>query len=96
MFKNKNLGYFKMVKKSIIVNLSNGFHIRPATRFVKEARKFISEIKLKFNGNIVDAKSLLKVQTLGISNGSKLTIIVNGKDEDRALKILYNLVNKLE
>ncbi len=85
-----------MIQNTIIVNLSNGFHIRPATKFVKAAKKFISNIKLKFNDNIVDAKSLLKIQTLGISNGCKLTILVDGEDEKEALNYLSNLINKLE
>lgn len=73
-----------MLKKKIKINLSNGFHIRPATKFVKEAKKFNSDIKIKFNNKIIDAKSLFKIQTLGIENGSIITIIIDGKDELKA------------
>ncbi len=85
-----------MLKKKIKINLSNGFHIRPATKFVKEAKKFNSDIKIKFNNKIIDAKSLFKIQTLGIENGSIITIIIDGKDELKAWNNLNNLINLLD
>ncbi len=85
-----------MIEKIVKINLSNGLHIRPATKFVKEAKKFSSEIKIKLFNKIVDAKSLLNLQTLGITNKSLITIIANGIDEKKAIKTLVNLINSLE
>ncbi len=82
-----------MVEKKIILKLVNGFHIRPATKFVKEARKFSSEIKIKFKDKIIDAKNLFEIQTLGISYNDIITIIVDGENE---LNILNNLINLLK
>ncbi len=85
-----------MLKKKLKINLLNGFHIRPATKFVKETKKFFCDIKIKFNNKIVDAKSLFKIQTLGINNGDIITIITKGKDEIIALKHLSNFINLLK
>ncbi len=84
-----------MIKKKILINLDNGFHIRPATKFVKLAKKFNSEIKIKFKNKEVDAKSLLQIQTLGISKNDIIYIKANGKDELYAINKLYKLMNKL-
>ncbi len=85
-----------MVKKKIILKLVNGFHIRPATKFVKEARKFSSKIKIKFKNKIIDAKNLFEIQTLGISCNDIITIIIDGKDELRALDSLVNLLKSFK
>lgn len=85
-----------MLKKKIKINLLNGFHIRPATKFIKEVKKYSSDIKIEFNNKIVDAKSLFKIQTLGISNGDIITIIINGKDEILALKCLCDFIKSLK
>ncbi len=85
-----------MLKKSVKINLSNGFHIRPATKFIKKAKKFLCNIQIKLKNNIVDAKSLLQIQTLGISNGDNITIITDGIDEFKALNSLVNLIKSLK
>ncbi len=85
-----------MLKKNVKINLINGFHIRPATKFVKKAKKFLCNIKIKLKNNIIDAKSLLQIQTLGISNGDKITIITDGIDELKALNSLINLIKLLK
>ncbi len=85
-----------MLKKNIKIKFKNGFHIRPATKFVKEAKKFSSEIKIKLKDKIINAKSLLEIQTLGIIKGSIITLIIDGKDENNAIEVLSRLFNSLE
>ncbi len=85
-----------MIKKKVVLKLINGFHIRPATKFVKEARKFSSEIKIKFKDKIIDAKKLFEIQTLGISCNDTITIIIDGKDELNALNNLVNLLKSFK
>ncbi len=84
-----------MIKKKILINLDNGFHIRPATKFVKLAKKFSSDIKIILKDKEVDAKSLLQIQTLGISKNDVIYIKADGKDELFAINKLYKLINKL-
>ncbi len=85
-----------MLKQNIKINLNNGFHIRPATKFIKEAKKFSSKIKIQLKDKIINAKSLLELQTLGISKGSEIILIADGKDEFNAIKYLSKLINLLE
>ncbi len=85
-----------MVKKKITIKLINGFHIRPATKFVKETRKFNVNIKIKFKKKIINAKNLFEIQTLGISYNDVITIIVDGKNELNILNILINLLKSFK
>ncbi len=85
-----------MVNKKITIRLINGFHIRPATKFVKETRKFSAKIKIKFKDKIINAKNLFEIQTLGISCNDIITIIVDGENELNILNILINLLKSFK
>ncbi|WMC18939.1 MAG: HPr family phosphocarrier protein [Enterobacteriaceae bacterium PSpicST2] len=85
-----------MLKKEVFINIKNGLHIRPAAKLVKEAKKFNSDIIIEYKNKQVNAKSIFKIQTLGILKGDKINIIVNGKDEKKAIIYLTNLLKTLE
>jgi phosphocarrier protein HPr len=85
-----------MFKKKIQINSPNGLHIRPAAQLVKEAKKYISEITITSNdGKKVNAKSLFKLQTLGLTQGSKIILSAEGSDEKKAIKKLSTLIKQL-
>ena len=69
-----------------------GLHARPATMFVQTAKKFKSQIKIRKNNNIVDAKSIIGVLSLGAERGDEVTIIVEGEDAEDALNALLDLI----
>ncbi|MFP3014462.1 MAG: phosphocarrier protein Hpr [Arsenophonus sp.] len=85
-----------MFQQEVTVTAPNGFHIRPAAQFVKEAKRFSSKIMLTYNGKSAIAKSLFKLQTLGLSHGTIVTISAEGEDEQKAVEHLVNLMSKLE
>ncbi len=84
-----------MIKKTFLINLENGFHIRPATKFVKIAKKFSSQIIIRLKDKKVDGKSLLQIQTLGISKNDLIELIINGKDELEAMNKLSIIISSL-
>ena len=55
-----------MYEKSVVITAENGLHTRPAAQFVKEAKEFQSEITVVSGGKSASAKSLFKLQTLGL------------------------------
>lgn len=81
--------------KSIQVTVQNevGLHARPATLFVKEAKKYASEITVAYGDNTVNAKSLLALLTLGAAKDAVITVAASGADEQTALDALAALVN---
>jgi phosphotransferase system HPr (HPr) family protein len=69
-----------------------GLHARPASLFVQTASKFDSEIKVRYDGRTVNAKSILEILTLGAGEGAEITVSAEGIDADQVLKSLRLLV----
>ncbi|MDO9545691.1 MAG: HPr family phosphocarrier protein [Pelolinea sp.] len=69
-----------------------GLHARPATLFVKAAAKYKSDISVFCEGRQGNAKSILKVLTLGANQGCEITIRAEGEDAQEALNELKELV----
>ncbi|MBZ2279769.1 HPr family phosphocarrier protein, partial [Buchnera aphidicola] len=74
----------------------HGLHTRPAAQFVKEAKKFKSEIYINYNGKSINAKSLFKIQTLGLVHGSLIILSAEGIDEQQAIAHLSKVIKELE
>ena len=63
-----------------------GLHARPAGLFVKKAAEYQSGITVKNmeNGKSVDAKRIMAVMSLGVKQGNKIELSIEGTDEDTA------------
>lgn len=85
-----------MFEKSVVITAENGLHTRPAAQFVKEAKAFNSNITVESNGKSASAKSLFKLQTLGLTKGTEITIRAEGDDEQDAVAKLVALMDVLE
>jgi phosphocarrier protein len=83
-----------MISRSITIRNSVGLHARPATFFVQKANSFKSSIWVEKEDCRVNAKSLLGVLSLGIAQGSVITLIADGSDEAAAIDGLIDLVEK--
>jgi phosphocarrier protein len=72
-----------------------GLHARPATLFVDTAKRFTCAIRvenLTRPGRNVDAKSILSLLTLGVSQGHTIRVRCVGADEAAAISALSALV----
>ncbi len=85
-----------MYSKEVEITAANGLHTRPAARFVKEAKGFASTINVTSNGKSASAKSLFKLQTLDLTQGTIVTISAEGDDEQQAVDHLVALMPTLE
>jgi phosphocarrier protein len=74
-----------------IVN-AYGLHVRPATKFVKLAQSFRSEIRVDHQGTQVNGKSLLDMTGLAAGCGTVLDLEAEGPDAEEALAALADLV----
>lgn len=81
-----------MIEKSFEIINDLGFHARAAVQFVKTASKFKSDIKVKKDNLVVCGKSIMGVLMLAASKGTTVTLIVDGTDEEDALKELGELL----
>ncbi|OOE90948.1 phosphocarrier protein Hpr [Salinivibrio sharmensis] len=85
-----------MYQKQVEITAENGLHTRPAAQFVKEAKGYDAEITVESNGKSASAKSLFKLQTLGLTKGTKVTISAEGAQAQQAVDHLVKLMDELE
>lgn len=83
-----------MLKTKIKITNRLGLHARAAAKLSHLANKFDSDIFLLFNGDKVNAKSLLGILTLAASVGSTIILEFDGKDEKKALEEIKSLFIK--
>ncbi|MBK0009132.1 HPr family phosphocarrier protein [Priestia megaterium] len=81
-----------MMEKQVEVKLKTGLQARVAALFVQEATRFTSDVYLKKDEKVVNAKSIMGLMSLAINNGSLITLIVEGVDEKEAMEALVAYV----
>lgn len=81
-----------MVSEDVIVKNKTGIHARPAAEFVQTAGRYSSNITIRKDAKSVNAKSLLNILALGISQNSRVTISAEGEDAAEAVKALVRLI----
>lgn len=70
-----------------------GLHARAAAKFVTLASQYQSDVFLEHNEKRVNGKSIMGVMMLAASNGTILTLIVDGLDEQQASDAIMELVD---
>lgn len=81
-----------MIEKEITICNRLGLHARAAAKFVRAANNFKSKITLGKNARRIDGKSILGILMLAASQGTDLTLRVEGPDEREACQSLVSLV----
>jgi phosphocarrier protein len=81
-----------VLETTLTINHEVGLHARPATLFVKIAQGFQAEITLEKGDQQANAKSILGILALGVSQGETVTLRANGLDEEEAIEALQELV----
>lgn len=61
-----------------------GIHARPAGALVKVAKDFSSKVTVTKDGKSADAKGLIALMSLGVKQGNKVSVSVEGDDEEDA------------
>ena len=74
-----------MIKKPITIQLTNGLETRPVAMLVQVASQFESEIHIESGKRKVNAKSIMGMMTLGLSEGESVTVYAEGEDENDAI-----------
>ncbi len=84
-----------MYSQDVVITAENGLHTRPAAQFVKEAKGFDAKITVTSSGKSASATSLFKLQTLGLTKGTTVTISAEGAQEKEAVDHLVKLMDEL-
>ncbi len=73
----------------------HGLHARPSAILVNEVKKFTSKItveNLTRGGASVNAKSLMKIVALGVTQGHRLRFVAEGDDAQAAMEAIGNVI----
>jgi phosphocarrier protein HPr len=69
-----------------------GFHLRAAGRIVKLTKTFASDVTIRYNGRMANAKSIMGLASLAAEFGTEVEIEVSGSDEEEATLRLVQLI----
>ena len=69
-----------------------GLHARASAKLTQLAAKFQCDVQISRNGRKVNAKSIMGVMMLAAGKGSKVTLEVDGPDEQQAMEAICALI----
>ena len=82
-------------RKAKVIN-KTGLHARPASDLTMKAKGFESEIHLrnldKEDSELINVKSIMRILASGITCGTQIEIMAEGKDEKSAVDTLIDLI----
>jgi len=80
--------------KTVTATVSDpvGFHLRAAGRIVKLTKTFASEVTIRYNGRVANAKSIMGLASLAAEFGTEVEIEICGADEDDATARIIQLI----
>lgn len=82
-----------MIEQAITIKNRLGLHARAAVKFVNTANRFVADVRIEKDGSEIDGKSILGILTLAATQGSNITLKIDGLDEEAAWKALAELIN---
>ena len=83
-----------MIRKPITIGISNGLEARPIAMLVPIASQDSSSIYLENEEKRVNAKSIMGMMSLGLDAGEKVTVSIEGADEEEAMKGIEEYLSK--
>jgi len=85
-----------MIVKIYELRNKQGMHVRPAGMIADVVSKYNSDVKIVYNKEEVDARSVVSILGLGVGTNAKLKFIIDGEDEENVLKELDELIIERE
>lgn len=73
------------ITEEVTVVNTLGIHARPAAKLVQSVLAFESEVFIQFNGNRINAKSIMGLLTLAATRGSRMNVTCAGPDAEQAM-----------
>jgi phosphocarrier protein HPr len=82
----------RIARRRIDILNALGLHLRPADKFVRLALQFQSDIRVLYNGQEINGRSILDLTTLAAEQGARLELEARGPDAEAAVAALADLV----
>ena len=73
-----------MIETPVIVKHEKGLDGRPIALLVQEASQYASKIFIQVDNKKINAKSIMGMMSLNLSDGEEVTVLTDGEDEVKA------------
>ncbi len=73
-----------MIETPVVVKQENGLDARPIALLVQEASQYASRIFIVADDKKINAKSIMGMMSLNLSQGEQVTVLTDGEDEEKA------------
>ena len=83
-----------MIETPGVVKQDKGLDGRPIALLVQEASQYSSSIYIRVDGKKINAKSIMGMMSLNLSEGEKLTVVTEGEDEQKAAEGIKTFFTK--
>ncbi|MDD3404564.1 MAG: HPr family phosphocarrier protein [Hespellia sp.] len=85
-----------MITKPVTVKHSKGLDARPIALLVQEASQYASQVYIQVEDRKINAKSIMGMMSLNLSEGEKVTVITDGADEAVAADGIESFFSKMK
>ncbi len=73
-----------MIETPVVVRHENGLDGRPIALLVQEASQYVSKIFILADNKKINAKSIMGMMSLSLTEGEHVTVLTDGEDEEKA------------
>ncbi len=77
--------------RRLTVTHRSGLHARPSLAIVKTVQRFQSKVRIRNGHQEADAGDILQILSLGVPEGTELTLAAQGPDAEQVLDALATL-----
>ena len=74
-----------MIKKAVTIQASMDVESHPIAHLVQEASQYKSQVFIEVDNKKINAKSIMGMMTLNLSQGACITVAADGADEINAV-----------
>ncbi len=80
----------KLERQTEVINRL-GLHARASAKLVKSAGRYASSIRIGTDSETVDGKSIMGLMMLAATQGTTMTITIEGEDAESAMRDIIGL-----
>ena len=84
-----------MIRREVTVKCVGGLDARPIAMLVQKASQFESNVYIEIlDQKKINAKSIMGMMSLNISDGEAVTVVTDGEDEQEAASAIEEYLSK--
>ncbi len=82
-----------MIRKQTTIINKLGLHARAASKLVSLTSGYSCQVKIAYNGQQIDGKSIMAVMMLAAGKGAEIELTFDGEDESQACETVCELID---